>query len=816
MQQLRQPPAITFRAEPPLVVALPRMDVAAFVGFAPRGPVNTPVPVEDYRRFEDIFGGIYRLAWDDETAVWQTACLAPAVKDFFAQGGRRCWVVRVAGTALTNQFPVAGLLQTGPASYAPVWARASSAGSWSDGLQVGAGVLNDGLQVATATARPGNSFTLTAVPRRGSPVVPGDLLQIDFADDPHRAYVALQSADIATESGITQLTAAPARTFWFRKVTADLSGMVVGGEGVTGNFDVTTMTLTVDGPMALSEGDWVTLVTTDGRAWLLVAQARGNEIVMATAWLEGAADGIGNLNIAQVLRVQMALQVREAPGRYRAVPDVAFSAPHARYIGDLPDDATLFDPAFGSPRTPQANPSAELWDAVQNPRFPIHVPLNDKPVIIPLGLEAAPVWRGAVPTEVDPLVRDGLVADEGAGETWPAFWERLYLDPVLRRAGQRSLTGEANDRLYIQNVDLTGLHALFPVEEISMVTLPDAAHRGWRLVQRETVDDSEPAPETPVDPCAREGPFASKPSDTPDEIEDDTAALPAITSTEERPMQWKLESPLAYDSSGLLNIQTKLAELAAARGDFVALLGLPKHFQTPDALQHQRDLSVTLARAGERTASYVALYHPWLVSREANGDLLHTAPTGAVSGVMAARSLTRGAWVAPANVAVRGTLALLPSIDTQDETVLYRAGINLIQPGGGAFVIWGANTQSADVELEALNVRRLLILLRRIALIEGQSYAFAPHSPAFRRRVKQAFESRLALLFAQGAFAGRDPAEAYEVVIDETINTPASIEQGRLIVELRVAPSRPITFILVRLVQAESGLMTIQEVVSGG
>jgi hypothetical protein len=46
-------------------------------------------------------------------------------------------------------------------------------------------------------------------------------------------------------------------------------------------------------------------------------------------------------------------------------------------------------------------------------------------------------------------------------------------------------------------------------------------------------------------------------------------------------------------------------------------------------------------------------------------------------------------------------------------------------------------------------------------------------------------------------------------VTDETLNTPQSTDLGRFIVELRVAPSLPMTFLTVRLVQTgDLGLVT--------
>jgi hypothetical protein len=49
--------------------------------------------------------------------------------------------------------------------------------------------------------------------------------------------------------------------------------------------------------------------------------------------------------------------------------------------------------------------------------------------------------------------------------------------------------------------------------------------------------------------------------------------------------------------------------------------------------------------------------------------------------------------------------------------------------------------------------------------------------------------------------AGTTTAASYQVTVDDTINPPASVDQGRFVVELRVAPSLPMTFLTIRLVQ---------------
>ena len=91
----------------------------------------------------------------------------------------------------------------------------------------------------------------------------------------------------------------------------------------------------------------------------------------------------------------------------------------------------------------------------------------------------------------------------------------------------------------------------------------------------------------------------------------------------------------------------------------------------------------------------------------------------------------------------------------------------------------------------------------------GATYVFEPNSASFRRLVQRGFESLLDRMFMRGAFAGDTADAAYQVVTSESVNTRQSIEEGRFIVELRVAPSLPLTFTTIRLVQTgDRGVVT--------
>jgi len=76
--------------------------------------------------------------------------------------------------------------------------------------------------------------------------------------------------------------------------------------------------------------------------------------------------------------------------------------------------------------------------------------------------------------------------------------------------------------------------------------------------------------------------------------------------------------------------------------------------------------------------------HP---ARWPDGDaapLKATPPDGATAGVIAARALGRGAWIAPANEPLRGPVALTPAISAAMRQALQDAAVNLIRQEPGA------------------------------------------------------------------------------------------------------------------------------------
>jgi uncharacterized protein len=123
-----------------------RTDITGFVGIAERGPIDLPIPIQSWRQFASWFGDLTGAGY-----------LAYAVRAFFENGGRRCWVVRVASRDAAAGA-VASSIEVGTSS-GPAWRiRASSEGAWGDDLSFTLREHNPGGAIS-ASSDPDGTFT---------------------------------------------------------------------------------------------------------------------------------------------------------------------------------------------------------------------------------------------------------------------------------------------------------------------------------------------------------------------------------------------------------------------------------------------------------------------------------------------------------------------------------------------------------------------------------------------------------------------------------------------------------------------------------
>jgi len=928
----RRLPGFRFEAQsPPLDEVLPRMDVAVFVGFAASGPLHLPVAVEDAAQFAALFGAEAPLAWDARRGETVNAHLGPAVRAFFRNGGRRCWVVRVAGHALPNFFHVPGLARLKPdGRLAPALARARSEGGWSDPLQVAAALLSRAVVVTRFTSI--SDFEVEA----GGPeaLAAGDLLRLTFAEG-HAPLVVVKSvtplgAGGRGGRGAARVEGGEAR--WFRATAAP--PVVRAGTAQVLTFDGRSrtaaaavapdsawgrgQTVAAGRPVALNldlpaadapaPGSFVRAKLGNRRLWLRADEVRvlgrretGGAVAVQVSgeavWLNKNAPA-GPLSGTPVCeKLLFELRVRRGDEDPTGLAELGFARRHPRFWGALPSDEELYRPG---PRGSDA-PHQSVWRDAAAPRFPLAGPGVEEggEVYFPVLMPTFPRdYLGPRRRAGSALERDGL-ADFGTD---------LFLDPALKETGAEALISQADFIRYQSSKPraLTGLHAALELEEATIIVVPDAAHLGWEQ-RHETAP--RPQPSAPVAhpewwrflDCdeRREAPPAHAPRRenfldcelkvvTPPALtagEPDAAGTLALTWSGEPGARfvleeattpdwggaavvyagpethavvygraggnyfyrvraeaggfssdwsngvgvrvraaagWQSKPPALYRADTLREVHCALLRVAAARGDLFAVLSLPEHYREDDALGHVRSLRPSaegrpglvapLGFGEARALSFGAVYHPWLVSAAEGGPgnaLRRSPPDGAAAGVIARRAAARGAWIAPANEPLRGVVALDPPVRATHLAALHEAQVNVVRQDPRGFLALSADTLSDEEDYRPIGVRRLLSLLRRLALRLGAAYVFEPHDEAFRRLVRRGFEGMLGEMFARGAFAGAAPAAAFRVVTDSTLNTDRMADLGRFVVELKVAPSLPMTFLTVRLVQSgDRGLAT--------
>ncbi|HMJ94110.1 MAG TPA: phage tail sheath family protein [Allosphingosinicella sp.] len=203
---------------------------------------------------------------------------------------------------------------------------------------------------------------------------------------------------------------------------------------------------------------------------------------------------------------------------------------------------------------------------------------------------------------------------------------------------------------------------------------------------------------------------------------------------------------------------------------------------------------------------YAAFYHPWIVvSDPRSGNRVKIPPSGAVCGIYALTDNTRGVWKAPANETVADAIDLEFDVTHGEQENLNPKGVNLIRrfPGRGIRV-WGARTLSSDPLWKYVNVRRLFIFLEASIYYSTQWVVFEPNDPKLWARVKQTATLFLRSQWREGALFGEKEEEAFTVAVGRETMTEDDILNGRLIVEIGIAPVRPAEFVVFRIYQKTS------------
>lgn len=263
------------------------------------------------------------------------------------------------------------------------------------------------------------------------------------------------------------------------------------------------------------------------------------------------------------------------------------------------------------------------------------------------------------------------------------------------------------------------------------------------------------------------------------------------------------------DFAGDVTVTGQLLDYADQRetlphgGDRFIVLTVPKGSDPQEAVDWFRyDLG--------RSSKWAALYWPWVKVADplANNRPLTMPPLAHIAGVYARTDNTRNVGKSPGGT-VDGALRYLLGLEydsTQAERdFVYPNKINpLVSGTQTGLAVWGVRTISPTSEWRYINARRLFMFLEKSVFESTHWIVFENNGPGLWTRIKAQVEGFLKSLFNENYFAGNSPAQAFFVVCDESNNPPESINNGQVIIDVGVAPNKPAEFVRFRFQQKTS------------
>jgi phage tail sheath protein FI len=210
-------------------------------------------------------------------------------------------------------------------------------------------------------------------------------------------------------------------------------------------------------------------------------------------------------------------------------------------------------------------------------------------------------------------------------------------------------------------------------------------------------------------------------------------------------------------------------------------------------------------------SDFAAFYFPWLeVLDPVNVDpvtkkniTVYIPPSGHIAGIYARVDNDRGVHKAPANEPVIGALGLKYAIGNAQQDGLNPQGVNCIRNLNGNLTVWGARTLGGinKPDLKYINVRRLLLFLRK-SIDEGTQWVvFEPNEPGLWQKITRNITAFLTNVWRSGALFGTTAQEAFYVRCDAETNPPELRDIGQVVTEIGVAIVRPAEFVIFRIQQ---------------
>jgi len=218
-------------------------------------------------------------------------------------------------------------------------------------------------------------------------------------------------------------------------------------------------------------------------------------------------------------------------------------------------------------------------------------------------------------------------------------------------------------------------------------------------------------------------------------------------------------------------------------------------FYIMDSTSVSDSISQATTQSDAVDSNMVATYYPWVKTIDVNTNkLISVPPSVLLPGVFASNDRVAAEWFAPAGLnrgGLTGAVSVLNRLTQSEKDTLYEAKVNpIVQFPGQGIVVFGQKTlQDKPSALDRINVRRLLLTVRKYIASTSRYLVFEQNTSETRNRFLNIVNPYLeAIQQRQGLYA-------FRVVMDETTNTPDVVDRNIMKGAIYLQPTKTAEFI---------------------
>mgnify|MGYP001107480676 FL=1 len=238
-----------------------------------------------------------------------------------------------------------------------------------------------------------------------------------------------------------------------------------------------------------------------------------------------------------------------------------------------------------------------------------------------------------------------------------------------------------------------------------------------------------------------------------------------------------------------------MISLAQDRGDAIAVVDLSPYGSS---------VAQAAGHAAVVNNSYAASYWPWVQVGSSTGKLEFAPASTIIPGVYAFTDAAAAPWFAPAGLTRGGIPNVIQAerkLTRAHRDKLYAANVNPIAtfPGSGISVFGQKTLQKKKSALDRVNVRRLLIALKKFLGDQAKSLVFEQNTIATRNVFLSNVNPYLqSVVERQGLYA-------FRVIMDDSNNTADVIDRNQLVGQIFIQPAKTAEFITLDFVIQPTG-----------